>query len=497
MSRTQFAGLTSLEPEDSVYDDNASFLWRNPQIIDALLKVGAQTHRHDAHPATPNPSLAPVVTMSPYGGFLPSGQTFWFGYTVLDPNGGETLVSPLASATTADTFAGPTLAPSAAVGSGGGLPGGQYVYAAARMDDMGGETPPGPGVLVGVAAPSKVTLSQLDLVRGTADHLAIYRSTAGGEYFFIGLAYGNTFVDDGTACADCNRTPLVATSVLSTASIAISIPTPLPSGATRVRVYASQERELISPALLYDLTTDGAASGLVLATTVYQSGSPPTVSLAKPGANQIDPDTELIDWHWKRPAASSGVLPAGAPGDVRLTLDDHNLWTTGSGSAAGPAGWTRLNLYGPLGPVGPQGPSGAVGPVGSAGLGLQARDIVTFASSGALSSGASLASGVLLGRGVRVMRVAPSNAARVRLYGTAAHRDADAGRPVGTDPTGDHGLMLEVITTLGIPAITMAPEAHVANMDGTASNIIYYNITNMAAAGVVSVDVTRQLVETI
>lgn len=49
--------------------------------------------------------------------------------------------------------------------------------------------------------------------------------------------------------------------------------------------------------------------------------------------------------------------------------------------------------------------------------------------------------------------------ARVRVYLTAAQRDADLARPVNVAPTGDHGLVLEVVTTPALLVLSLVPVA--------------------------------------
>jgi hypothetical protein len=49
--------------------------------------------------------------------------------------------------------------------------------------------------------------------------------------------------------------------------------------------------------------------------------------------------------------------------------------------------------------------------------------------------------------GYRLHTIETDRACRVRLYTTSAKRTADAARSVGTDPTGDHGLMFEFVAT--------------------------------------------------
>lgn len=102
---------------------------------------------------------------------------------------------------------------------------------------------------------------------------------------------------------------------------------------------------------------------------------------------------------------------------------------------------------------------------------------------------------VSLGLSSRVLRVAADRACRVRLYTTAAKRDADAARAIGTDPTGDHGLILEVVLTATLLALDLAPQPLASNMDAPPADSIYYNIENRSTAGAVTVTFTRQRLE--
>jgi hypothetical protein len=100
MRRTLFAGLTALDPGESIYIDGGSFVARNPFITDRLLEVGAVSHRHDGAPAMQDPDTAPGVTVQSTGGSLPSSTTIFVGFTVLDDSDGESAISPLATAVT-------------------------------------------------------------------------------------------------------------------------------------------------------------------------------------------------------------------------------------------------------------------------------------------------------------------------------------------------------------------------------------------------------------
>lgn len=114
---------------------------------------------------------------------------------------------------------------------------------------------------------------------------------------------------------------------------------------------------------------------------------------------------------------------------------------------------------------------------------------------GALAPGAVATGAVALGRLCRILRVAADRACRVRLYGTAAQRDADAGRPLGVDPTGNHGLMMEVVLTAALLTLDLSPQAVIANMDAVTSGNVYYSIENDGAVGAVTVTLTRQTLE--
>jgi hypothetical protein len=50
-----------------------------------------------------------------------------------------------------------------------------------------------------------------------------------------------------------------------------------------------------------------------------------------------------------------------------------------------------------------------------------------------------------LAAGYRIYMMTADQACRVRLYVDAAHRTADALRPAGTDPLGDHGCLADFV----------------------------------------------------
>lgn len=141
------------------------------------------------------------------------------------------------------------------------------------------------------------------------------------------------------------------------------------------------------------------------------------------------------------------------------------------------------------GPLSAQGGGGG----GAGGGGAARQDVVLTTAS--LAQNASESGTVALGKSYRVIRVATDRAARVRLYTTTAKRDADAARPVGTNPTGDHGLVMELVTGADLDW-DMSPEPLGANREDPVTTAAAYRVTNLAAVSTVAVTFTEQVLET-
>lgn len=91
----------------------------------------------------------------------------------------------------------------------------------------------------------------------------------------------------------------------------------------------------------------------------------------------------------------------------------------------------------------------------------------------------------------QVLQVTTDYSCRLRLYTSQAKRDADLSRPSGTDPTGDHGLVLEFISSALLLAADMSPV-----VDGfSATSTIYYSLTNLSGA-TQTITATLNLVKT-
>ena len=353
MDKTPFAGLTRLDPGEPLSTDGSSFTAINPTIIDRLLALGARLHRHDAHPALVAPSEPPVVIEGASGGFIPASVTALVTYTLIDADGGETLPAPSIALTTPDGVVAPEGIPEYTVESvAGDMLSGTFYYGLTLTDGTGGETTIGPVITVDIPAGSGsnqvrfVGLS--DIVAGYpgAQGWRLYKGSQYNRMHF--LASGNAaldeVLDDGNLCADCATTPPDDNTTAATNSIDITIPAHPVNQATRVvayRIYVGVGGDLTSPALLgqYDIATLGTVRNVL--DLQMDTGAPPDYATAIGGATKIDPNTDILDFHWLPPVETHADLPEGARGDVRMTLDNGRIWVVLASEAFGPEQWAQ------------------------------------------------------------------------------------------------------------------------------------------------------------
>jgi hypothetical protein len=145
------------------------------------------------------------------------------------------------------------------------------------------------------------------------------------------------------------------------------------------------------------------------------------------------------------PAGPQGIQgepgPAGADGATGPEGPAGPQGPQGIQGEPGPAG-----ADGDVGPAGPQGIQGEPGPAGADG-GFVSRTTSEITTS-SLANNATEDTTVTLKPGYRLLKVETDVAARVRVYDSTASRTADASRPIGTDPTGAHGVILDFVTTV-------------------------------------------------
>jgi hypothetical protein len=372
MRKGTFSGISILEGE-GITEAGASFGGQDRSIIDRLLEVGAVTHRHDAHAPLPDPIGPPSAAITASGGAIPADRTIYVGFTLLDSSGGETLLSDVEIETTGAQYDAPTTAPEASADySAGSLLIGTYHYAITFTDGIGGETSIGPPVLV-TRDPGYAS-GQVHLW-GFADALAeadaagwrLYRATGGGQYDFLAEGTSDTFTDTGAIPLNCAVHPptLLANSTVGANLLTVVVASGsanVSSAATGFNLYLSEDGTFEDPCLYGTYPPSSAGVPIEIPSLLLLQGAPPLVSTALRGANQIDPDTELIDWHWKRPVGTVGDLPPAASGsvdgDVRVVKSDHlprvfdgsawSLWVFGAGTitAQGSAGVRAIRLVG-------------------------------------------------------------------------------------------------------------------------------------------------------
>lgn len=476
MRKTLFAGITVLKPDEAVTADNGAFIGRDRDTIDRLLEIGAKTHRHTGLAGLGNPPSQMGASAITSGGTIGAGQTFTLGYTLEDEQGGETILSPQVTFSTPSPINAPFAAPAgkAEYESGGDLPVDTYYYAFSFVDGSGGETPIGPsrGVERQPGFPqAKVVLSGFTapLASAGAAGWRLYRAVGGGDFGFLASGTTDNFTDDGSVQCDCDLTPLPSDTNTTNGDAAFRVI--LPSAdvfvgeSEFINVYMTNDGEFIGDVLLDQFPVSSAGKLVFYTSIELDEGQPPDVNSSIGGASQIDPDTELLDWHWKRPVATSAILPSGDQGDVRLVEGEEQLFAIFASSAAGPTGWD---------------------PVG-------ARRAWASAVTSSLASGASGTASLDLPNAVaaRLLSLSTNKRARVRVYGDQAARTADAGRALGVEPTGDHGVQLDYdnSTKAGGGRRRITPLVDAANLDEPPVTRLYLTVTNFEAAAPVVVAV--------
>lgn len=382
--KTPFAGLTALSPNDNPNVDGGAVFGRNQDLIDYFLEIGAVTHRHDDHPALPAPIPAPAASAISGSGTIKSGIPIYLGYTLVDTDGGETLISSLTTITTRDPIQAPT-SPITGVASysSGALQADTFYYALTLTDGLGGETAIGPVLSIDRQPGSpfgSITMFGLasDLVSHGATGWRLYKSVGGQALGFLAAGSGDAFVDDGSGCVDCGQAPPNVNKTNSSNSIRVLVGSGASagasSGAAAFRLYASQDGTFSGPSLLGQYAPGSAATPLTFSSLNLLNGSPPDVATAIRGARRISID-ELGNNYWRSAVANFASLPAAQlVGEMRMALDTRTIYISYPGlGAAGGAGWQVLTTPG----------SGIA--VGGAGMasGYYGRTAISFTADGA------------------------------------------------------------------------------------------------------------------
>jgi len=411
MKKTLFAGLTVLEPGEGLDTDSGVYTDADRQVIDHFLHIGAKTHRHDGSNGLLSPSTPPGASIVASAGTIGAGLDISVGYTLEDSNGGETMLSPVATVSTQGEVGSPQAAPSAAADyTGGSLLVNTYFYATTFTDGEGGETQLGPAVSVERApgfASGRVQLSALAFGMAGAGGKSwrLYRAIGGGSYCLLATGTIDTFTDDGNTQAQCDVHPPAGeeNTTVGVSTLLVMLPSGGLQSAPFINLYVSIGGDFGGGSFIAQYPLASAGHVVSFASLEPTDTSPPPVNRSIGGAHQIDPDTELLDWHWKRPVAASGLLGSGVLGDVRLVENTGNLYAVllPSAVAANPGQWVRIasagggggsGEVGPQGPQGPQGPAGASGAPGAQGASGAPGTIGASAIAHVSASGSATAS---------------------------------------------------------------------------------------------------------
>lgn len=127
---------------------------------------------------------------------------------------------------------------------------------------------------------------------------------------------------------------------------------------------------------------------------------------------------------------------------------------------------------------------------------VNARVAATSKTVSATSPGLDTGDGgfgtLALGKAFRLDKLEVNRPCRLRLYATAEQRTADGDRPRDEDPTGDHGVIAEIITTSDVLSLLLLPAPHGYVVSGTT----YFSVVNDGAAGDLTFTFTEQVLET-
>jgi hypothetical protein len=112
-----------------------------------------------------------------------------------------------------------------------------------------------------------------------------------------------------------------------------------------------------------------------------------------------------------------------------------------------------------------------------AGATAPARATASF-TTGTLANAASGTGTVNLGAGYILYKITTDQPCRVRLYTTGAKRDSDLLRAAGTIPSGDHGLILDFVSTSTLLSADLTPQ--VDGYDVDADGLVAYSVVNLS-----------------
>lgn len=123
--------------------------------------------------------------------------------------------------------------------------------------------------------------------------------------------------------------------------------------------------------------------------------------------------------------------------------------------------------------------------------GVAVRETATFTTASLAANGEQAGVLPLDGYAWRFYKIQTSRPARVRLYGKTSQRDADLARSTGTAPTGDHGVLLDYVTTSSVLSAQLSPFVDGASLESSPAQQVAITVDNLdTTTGTVAVTLT-------
>lgn len=337
-------GLQKLSRGDTLAQSGYKFSDRDRDVMDQLLYLGAEGHRHTGDAAVvEEPDTAASLTLSASGGSIPGGTRVFYKYTWVDDQGQESIASPEAYVDTPDPVqppAAPSLSRSA---SGGTLNAGNYYYVlSAYVGSNTSETRATATNYITAQSGSTntITLTLPNLPSG-ADGFNVYRRSPGQSQYHWLIDVDMTvatpptqYVDDGSDQENCDRGLPATNTSNSSYSVIVTLPgaTPaVPGDGYTWKIYRTYVNGNYENSFLHhvvETVSEGDDTTVAyhedVGTSTF-SGQPPTSSETASAPSQI----ELED-----AAEVQGRLPvglvAGFPATREFTLPGTVTTQTGS-----------------------------------------------------------------------------------------------------------------------------------------------------------------------
>ena len=232
MGTTPRFGFTTFGPRQggSITDAYGKFSDQDRVVLDSILQA-FEAHTHDdpnGGQRLADPAAAPGAALTPSGGSIPGGKTYYYAVSFIDRYGLETAASPHV-AVVAPAPLTPPPSPSLLAAAGGGtLTPGLYYYGLSYISATGGETPmSAPGVVTLLPGDGSVSIALPPLPPGAAS-FRVWRQPPNVNGFTRVATPGDigTFVDDGSIPNDpcpCDPANLPPFSNLTSATNQVTV----------------------------------------------------------------------------------------------------------------------------------------------------------------------------------------------------------------------------------------------------------------------------------